>query len=125
MGAIPNAITLTGYGLGIWWSLGGPTWAGLASIVADEIDGWAARKLDQTSETGDVLDSTADAALTPLALIRLGKATNTGAKPLLIGAPPLLLLHAETRATKQKPPLGSMRAGIMLGTMLIEVLKKR
>ncbi len=123
MSTLPNAITLTGYSLGLWWCVGGPTWAGLASIAADELDGYVARKTSQTSETGSVLDSTADAALVPMSLLRLGRSTDTGLKPLA-AAPVLLYAHASTRAEKQAPPLGSVRAGIMLFTMLMETVKK-
>ena len=123
MSTIPNAITLTGYGLGLWWCVGGPTWAGLASIAADELDGYAARKLNQETVAGSILDSTADAALVPMSLMRLGTATETGWMPL-IAAPPLLYVHAVTRADGQRPPALSVRAGIMLFTMLMETVKK-
>lgn len=40
-----DGVTLAGLGLGLWWSLGGPAWAGLGSLVADELDGRLARAL--------------------------------------------------------------------------------
>lgn len=123
MSARANAITLTGYGLGIWWCFGGPNWAALASIAADELDGYVARKMNEATPEGKALDSTADAALAPLVLMRLGTATNTGLLPLL-AAPPLLYANAVAQSSDAaRPPLGSARAGLMLLTMLVEAVK--
>lgn len=118
----PNAITLAGYALGLWWSVGGPTWAAIMSILADELDGRLARSLGVASSLGANLDSTVDAALVPMTLLRFGRATNLGAVPLL-AAPPILLYQAQTtRNEGYRPPIpiGSWRAGIMLATILAE-----
>lgn len=119
----PNVVTLTGYALGLWWCVGGPTWAGLASIVMDEVDGRLARATLATSEVGSILDSTADVALVPMSLLRLGRATGTGAAPLIV-APPILLHQAVTRAEEWRPPVGSWRAGIMIAAMVAEALSR-
>lgn len=123
--ALPSAadvVTLTSYGLGLWWAFGGPTWAGVASIVGDELDGHIARKLGTTSERGANLDWGADVALVPAALHRLGKATGVG-PAMLLAAPPVLLAQAAMRAEGVRPRVGSARALIMLATMAVERFK--
>ena len=40
---LPNAITLAGAGLTAWWLRGGPAWAAVAGLLADEVDGRLAR----------------------------------------------------------------------------------
>lgn len=117
----PNAITLAGYALGLWWSVGGPTWAAVASILADELDGRLARAMNVTSELGSNLDWAADVALVPMTLLRFGHATNLGAVPLLL-APPILYGQARVRSDGWRPPLGSPRAAIMVATILFEAL---
>ena len=68
---LADLVTVTGYGLGLWWAFGGPTWAGLSSIVLDELDGPIARAMGQTSERGSALDWGADVSLTAVAGLRL------------------------------------------------------
>ena len=119
---VADLLTLTGYALGLWWCVGGPTWAGLASIALDEIDGYVARRLGIATPIGSILDSTADVALVPMSLLRLGRATgHEGAA--LAAAVPILYVQAETRDAEQRPPLLSFRAVIMLTTMAIEALE--
>lgn len=117
----PNAITLAGYALGLWWAVGGPTWAAIVSILADELDGRMARAMNATSELGSNLDWAADVALVPMTLLRLGRATNLGAVPLL-AAPPILFGQASLRSDGWRPPLGSPRAVIMVAAILFETL---
>jgi phosphatidylglycerophosphate synthase len=50
---LANGISLSGYALGIWWLAGGPSWAAVASILADELDGRVARAMNQASCMGD------------------------------------------------------------------------
>lgn len=119
---LPDVVTLASYGLGLWWCLGGPTWAGVASMLGDELDGRLARATKQTSERGGHLDWGADVALTPLALLRLGK--TVGNVPLaMAAAPPLLLLQADMRARGERPAIGSARAAIMIAAMIAEKLR--
>ena len=115
----PNAITVAGYALGLWWCVGGPTWAAIVSILADELDGRLARSMGTTSDLGSILDLTADVALVPMSLLRFGRATNLGAIPLL-AAPPILLNQAQTRSAGWRPPVGSWRAAIMIAAILAE-----
>ena len=117
----PNAITLAGYALGLWWCVGGPTWAAIVSILADEADGRLARAMNASSEVGSKLDWSADVALVPMSLLRLGRATGTGAIPVL-AAPPILWNQASSRADSWRPPVGSWRAAIMIAAMLAEGL---
>lgn len=114
---LPNAITLGGYGLGFWWIAGGPSWAAIVSILADEIDGAVARKLDQTSEVGRELDWGADVALASLTLLRLG--APAWAAALALGGQ--AVLHAEG----SRPPVGSLRAVLMVVTMVKEAREKK
>ena len=115
----PNAITLAGYALGLWWCVGGPTWAAIVSILADEADGRLARAMNASSEVGSKLDWSADVALVPMSLLRLGRATGTGAIPVL-AAPPILWNQATSRADSWRPPVGSWRAAIMIAAILAE-----
>lgn len=116
---LADLVTVTGYGLGLWWAFGGPTWAGISSIVLDELDGRLARAMGQTSERGSVLDWGADVSLTGASALRLGAATG---KPVeaLVAAPVLLYAQAHLRADGYRPPVGSARAVLMLATMVVE-----
>lgn len=121
---LADLVTATGYGLGLWWAFGGPTWAGLSSIVLDELDGPIARAMGQTSERGSALDWGADVSLTGVSALRLGQATG---KPVaaLAAAPALLYGQAHLRGSGYRPPLGSARAVLMLATMAVEAYGKR
>lgn len=114
-----DVITMAGYGLGLWWCVGGPTWAAVGSIVLDEIDGRLARATGTTSERGSLLDWGQDVTLIPLALRRLGNAVGHPNAPLL-AAPPILYLQASARAEGLRPVIGSARAAIMLGAIALE-----
>jgi len=121
--SLPDILTLTSYGLGLWWCLGGPTWAAIGSMIGDELDGRLARATKQTSERGSALDWGADVALTPLALARLGRETGHVALALA-AAPPFLFLQAEMRSKGERPAIGSARAAIMTMAIVAEHLKK-
>jgi hypothetical protein len=121
----PDVVTLAGYGLGLWWCLGGPTWAGIASIACDEVDGRLARLTGKSSPRGSALDWGADVALTPLALLRLGRAAwpgeeERGKTVALLLAPAVLYGQASLRGSDWRPPVGSARAAIMVGAMIAE-----
>lgn len=118
-----DVVTLASYGLGLWWCLGGPTWAALASIVGDELDGRIARATGTTSERGSALDWGADVALTPLALMRLGR-ENGHEKAALYAAPGVLFVQAQLRADSWRPPVGSARAAVMLAAIALEAVKR-
>ena len=120
---IADAVTVLGYGLGLWWCAGGPGWAALASMGCDELDGVIARRMGQQSASGAALDWGADIALTPLALLRLSKDLN---RPELatIGAPVALALQAKLKAANFRPPVLSTRALVMLAALGIEASKK-
>ncbi len=115
-----DVVTLAGYGLGLWWSEGGPAWAGLASIMADELDGQLARA-QGGSPLGSALDWGADIALTPLALARLGQSVDL--PPVWFTAPAALAAQASLRAEGARPELGSVRAAVMLAAIVLEDLK--
>ena len=119
-----DTVTLAGYGLGVWWSLGGPTWAGVASLVADEVDGRLARATNTTTDHGSSLDWGADVALTPLALSRLGR--ELGAPSLApLAAPPVLFTQAMLRSADWRPSFGSARAMVTLAAIAVHETKKR
>jgi hypothetical protein len=105
---LADVVTLGGYGLGVWWSVGGPAWAGVASIVADEVDGRLARATGTTTSHGSALDWGADVALTPLALLRLGREVGYPTAALL-AAPPVL--YAQPRLPDGVRPSIGERAG--------------
>ena len=113
-----DVITLLSLGFGLWWAAGGPVWAGLLSILGDEIDGRVARAMGTTSERGSLLDWGSDVALTSASLVRLGM--NTGRMPMaIIAAPVFLFAQSQLRSEGYRPPIGSARAVIMLSTMVI------
>lgn len=116
---LADVVTLVGYGLGLWWCVGGPTWAGLGSIACDEIDGRLARAMGTASKHGAELDWGADVILTPLALRRLGAALKHP-NLALVAAPPILYAQANLRAEGRRPTFGSARAAIMVGAMILE-----
>ena len=115
--SIADAVTLLSLGLGLWWCAGGPIWAGLLSILGDEIDGRIARARGTESKRGSELDWGADVALTTGALYRFGKVIG---QPMtaVIAAPAFLYAQAQLRADGYRPPVGSARAAIMLTTMI-------
>lgn len=98
---LPNAITLAGAGLTAWWLRGGPAWAAVAGLVADEVDGRLARATGTTSAIGGTLDWAVDISLNAVMLERLGAAA---ALPLVL--PVQVAMHHEG----VRPSIGSLRA---------------
>jgi hypothetical protein len=119
-----DLITLSGYAAGLWWSVGGPTWAALASILADEVDGPVAKAMGDAGQQAEDIDWGADVALVPLALLRLGR--EIGQQTAAVACAPIVLaVQARLRAGGWTPPVGSARAAIMLATIAIEEYQKR
>lgn len=108
---LPNLITITGFSMGVAWAAGGADWLGLASIALDELDGIVARKLDQATEFGSLLDWGTDQVLTPLVWSRM-KLPWTYYPPLAVG-------QIAARWYKVKPDtfIPSVRAALMLTDM--------
>jgi len=98
---LPNAITLTGAALTAWWLRGGPKWAAVAGLLADEIDGRIARAMGTTSRFGATLDWATDVSLNAVVMDRLGAAW---ALPVVL--PVQVGMHAEGI----RPAIGSLRA---------------
>lgn len=119
-----DLLTTLGYGLGLWWGVGGPTYAGLASIALDELDGRWARATGTTTQHGSSLDWGSDMALTPLALARLSRELGAG-NVGLVAAPPMLLAQSMMRGDGWRPPIGSARAVVMLTAMGVRAYKLR
>src|SRR3990172_3443100 len=107
---LPNAITLTGYVLGLWWSAGGPAWSAVASALLDEVDGAVARARNETSEFGSTFDWATDIILTALALQRV--------KAPFWALPVATVGQVYLRNAGYRPPLGSVRAAVMLWGLL-------
>jgi len=121
--SLADVVTLTSYGLGLWWAIGGPTWAGVASIVGDEVDGRLARATGTTSLRGGALDWGMDVALTPLSLWRLGRETkHVGA--CLAAAPAVLYVQADLKGRGWRPPILSARALVMIAAMFAHERQK-
>jgi phosphatidylglycerophosphate synthase len=118
-----DLVTLASYGLGLWWTVGGPTWAGLASIVGDELDGRLARATNTQSERGSALDWGADVSLTTMSLWRLGRETQH-VTAALVSAPGILYVQALLRAKGYRPPIGSARAVVMVAAMVAHAVKR-
>lgn len=98
---LPNAVTLTGAALTAWWLSGGPAWAALAGLVADEVDGRIARATGTTSEIGKTLDWATDVSLNAVVMDHLGL---SAALPVVL--PVQVALHHEG----VRPAIGSLRA---------------
>lgn len=111
---LANVVTVAGYALGLWWTRGGPSWAAIASAVADELDGAIARGMGQASCMGGTLDWATDVVLTAFAADRLGW---TKALPLITAA------QVYARARGYRPSFGSTRAAMMLYGVLKEELR--
>lgn len=107
---VANGITLAGYGLGLWWIAGGPAWAALASIAADEADGIAARELGECSPLGAELDFGADLILAALSLRKVG------APWWALPGVSAVQIYLHQQGTR--PPVGSLRAIVMLYALL-------
>jgi phosphatidylglycerophosphate synthase len=120
--SLADLMTLVGYGLGIWWSAGGPDWAALASMGLDELDGSVARAMGTASTSGAALDWGADVALTPLALARLARDLEQPAVAT-IGAPLVLAAQAKMKGGGFRPRVGSARGAVMLATILLHERK--
>lgn len=114
---LANVTTLAGYGLGVWWIAGGPAWAALLSILADEADGIIARERGETSSYGAKFDWTADLILTALTLRKLHA--------------PLWTIPAATAGQVYlneqgyRPPVGSLRALLMLVAVIKEAKQSK
>lgn len=120
---IADAVTLAGYGLGLWWASGGPGWAALASMACDELDEPLARRVGGFGPTEQALDWGANLALTPLALVRLSR--DLGHPSLAtVGAPIVLAAQARAKARGIDPPIGSARAVIMAAGLIVEHQKR-
>ena len=122
--SLADVVTITGYGLGLWWCSGGPGWAALASMGCDELDGAIARRMGTTSESGAAMDWGADIALTPLAMLRLSRDLG---KPEVaaVGAPVALAVQAKLKGAGVRPPVLSARAVIMLAALALEERRRR
>ena len=117
-----DVVTLTGYACGLWFCGGGPAWAALASVVADEVDGRLARRDGTASARGSAMDWGADVALTPAALGRLGVELGVELLPV---APVVLAAQASLRARGRRPRVGSARAVVMLAAVCVRALGGR
>lgn len=115
---LPDLVTLAGLGLGLWWASGGPSWAGLVSVLADEVDGRLARAAGAETLHGDQLDWGVDVALTPLALVRLSREAGYGDDGLWL-APLVMLFQARLRSERWRPAVGSARAAAMLAAIAL------
>ena len=113
---LPNAVTLGGYALGLWWVAGGPAWAAIVSIVADEVDGAIARKTGESTEFGSKFDWASDVILTALTLRKLDAPFWT--------IPAATIGQVALRDKNISPPLGSLRAGLMLYGVIKEGYSK-
>lgn len=120
---LADVVTVTGYGLGLWWASGGPAVAGLVSIALDEVDGRIARGTGTCSARGSALDWAGDVALTPLVLARLGRSVGHEGAALAV-APVVLYAQAHARGKGWRPPVLSARAVLMLATMGLEVMRQ-
>lgn len=121
---LADVVTLTGFGLGLWWAQGGPSWAGVASLLADEVDGRLARAMGTASAHGSLLDWGGDVALTPFALARLGRETGHE-RASFWAAPPVLLGQTMLRARGYRPSVGSARAVVTLAAIVAHELRTR
>jgi hypothetical protein len=94
-----DLVAAVGLGLTSWWGLGGPTWAGIASVAVNEIGVPIARMQYPPSAFGARLDWWGLYGTTPLVIYRGAK--DIGASPLLAAgvALPVLATQALLRGT--------------------------
>ena len=121
--SLADIVTIAGYGLGLWWSTGGPSWAALASMGCDELDGAIARRMGTAGPSGEALDWGADIALTPLAMLRLSRDLDSPAVAT-VGAPVALAVQAKLKGSNFRPPVLSARGLVMLAALAVEAQKR-
>lgn len=100
----PNAVSLAGLAAGVGWVATSNPWLGIASILADELDGHVARETGETSAYGSELDYAIDIALTGAVFLKIGL-------PWLL--PIVVPLQAWLRTNGAAPSFGSARAAGM------------
>lgn len=122
---MPDTVTMVGYGLGLWWGLGGPHWAGVASVIADEVDGRLARATNTATAYGSSLDWGGDVALTPLALTRLASELGVSKSLGIIAAVPVLYGQSRLRGDGWRPTIGSARAAVTLAAIGVSCLRRK
>ena len=104
-----SALTMTGYGLGFWWTLGGPAWSAVSSIILDEVDDAARADKDRF---GTSLNWGSNLILTALSLLRL--------KAPLWTIPTATAAQVYLKSINFVAPLGSLRAGLMMYGVVVE-----
>lgn len=107
---VADLITLTGYACGAAWALGGPPWLGMASIVADEIDSYVARRAKCEAVMSKKLDTAADFAMTSLALQHMKAPT--------VAFPIVLATQTAMKSNNWELPVGSVRSYTMLAAII-------
>lgn len=109
---LANWVTLSGYAAGLYWVSGGPAWAALYSILADEADGIVARSRGESTEFGSNFDWGADIILAALTLLKL--------RAPLWTVPTATVIQVWLREQGKAPPVGSLRAALMLYGVIAE-----
>jgi hypothetical protein len=112
---LPNALTLAGYGLALWRLRGGPGWAALASVAADEAERPLARATRQPSLAGGALDYSTDVALSAMYARRLG-APDLAVAALTVG-------QSIARARGWTPPV-SARTALVLADVAVDAHRR-
>jgi len=102
---LPNAVSIAGYLAALAYLKGYSPWFGVASILADEVDGRLARATGQTSTLGSDLDWGIDVTLTGLFADRLG---------ILWTLPAVTGAQAYLRSIGERPTVLSVRAVMMV-----------
>ncbi len=111
----PNAVTLLGHGLTIWWLAGGPLLAGAVGLLCDDVDGWLARKLGATSRFGGTYDWATDITLCSVILDKLG------VLPLALALVPIQAYRKEFGPPVA--PLSSARAALTAVLAVVRATK--
>jgi phosphatidylglycerophosphate synthase len=68
---LPNLLTLLGHALTLAWLAGAPWPFALIGLFFDDLDGFAARRLDAASEFGSLYDWTVDVTSAAVVAVRL------------------------------------------------------
>ena len=92
-------------------------------MALDELDGVVAARTGDTTRTANALNWGADIALTPLALYRLSQELGQP-KIAAVGAPVALAVQARLKALDAAPPVGSLRALVMLAAVAVKADKR-
>ncbi len=113
-----DAVAVGGLGLVTWWALGGPAWAGVASVVVNEFAVPYARSKYTASTFGYRLDWAGLYTTTPLAVYRAVANEGGGLAMTAAVSAPVLLTQYLLAGTSWHWMASAPRSAITLGAIV-------